>query len=1553
MADFLEERALEQGAFAEAWLEEAEHLRGSKEDHWGGDTAITAYSLMRQKRIVVHTKSTGSNDVQVADKTHQDVFPTAGSTGSAELAAGETPTIHLLYNGEDHYNGLVQIETIAGMMPAWPQPPPAFYFEQAPQAAEALPLPYKLNSSVDFPSLSSALPPSQKRNKGSSGKRKDCPGEAGPSDSVPGSSPSARASTACRGTAALGSGDDGSTPPPDLEGDILEDVRKAMVAQRSTHPHRPLEDKLRQLANDKIREHPTLPPGRPLEALDTAELWPRIFCAFEDCDWHMWEGTEDDLEQHLQDAHANDLHPLIPHLVRPKDPQDLMSIYDQAVAHRCRAQPPLAGCSLDRKALKDFANSTAEDKVESLICFSCACIYPRVEGLGCKNAIDWHPVVQDHRIFGNTAAKMETLLGFNHFMAQYDDLGGRSKLSDHEDFRPWKLTVPSHENMILFGCPEDHRCASNPAHVEEGVVCQACQVPLCRTCYAALHDGKLPAVSLANDMFTGYAPKLILESQATVMELICASPVATTLVCMSMDRKHCNEAAPMDEIAHMKRHRYGARGNALTFPLPWDDLHKALTAQAEQVAAGTPPALPRIGAELGDTVRVLLKTNKAGSTTEAEIKGLIHQANVRRQLVVDLIRHMTAIGHPAYAAVDMEAVERRAMELPEDGVPPAVLSVIKVQSDDASHDKLQPQKAATPTDGRHASDSAAGEAFATQRPKGIAAEGLADQDPNQTMVAELQRIKDDLTPPQERHHQTFEMRTGNVLVDQFNGLYMPLAFPFLFPYGTGRPDVVNYTSDPGSQPAQARRRKDDAPEVSIDVWAAAMQRRVETQFRRDWVFIFVIWNFLFRTMVNLMKNTCAYTVMGKDGKGKRMLTPGEIAEAAASLLAKLRGTYTDRGGKKKAVGGDLSKLRHTALSEAEQKVLANVEARTRQIPGTHEIRKTMRHQTHANRVCYGTSIFVTFSPSEQDSQLMVRLARARQSDPAMQHDPAPKFQSRSQPDLDVEYLNLAPEALAQTMLSYDDRVALLARDPVACAEGFNILVLLALRHLFGVRFCPNCPNCVASDRPCMDAFGSNAMATGGILGCVDAVYGSIECQKSSTRHGHFQFFVQGYHQHTPLGDILERAPAHAQQLLQQCSRYVAHVQRTIYEDPEAWRNHARAALEEEWPEYRNSSLMVGRPQYQNDAAMEPNDWKYQYLVRDVESLQQYKQHHVHLPHGPEGRRLPLAHCRDPKDPTKCKAGFPKDKQLASEPWLVGPTRAEEAGLPSKGKRNAVGLVLGPRNDPDVNGNHPALLAGLRCNGDVQVPYRLPCIAETHDERCHLKASSKELVRAAQRNQAAQAGYACDYQNKRLPIAINEIKEWGLGQRSLGTQLQDKPAGYVGARVAKRLITDCYGRGVVRGAAECFKLIAHARDYDPTSAESIKTAPTTTVWLTYGLKLLQASFQGAPWPPEPSRAQKDTREYSRPKLIACPPVTLYGGRSQQAEVWELSFYEFVRHYWLLVSPGVSSDHESIAQRQHPSWGRSLLSCRSYRGRGTAACSKQGTTGLETGRALCHP
>ena len=52
--------------------------------------------------------------------------------------------------------------------------------------------------------------------------------------------------------------------------------------------------------------------------------------------------------------------------------------------------------------------------------------------------------------------------------------------------------------------------------------------------------------------------------------------------------------------------------------------------------------LPQTGSELEEHVRVLLKTSKQGQTSEAELKTLIHQATVRRDIVVKLILHMKA-----------------------------------------------------------------------------------------------------------------------------------------------------------------------------------------------------------------------------------------------------------------------------------------------------------------------------------------------------------------------------------------------------------------------------------------------------------------------------------------------------------------------------------------------------------------------------------------------------------------------------------------------------------------------------------------------------------------------------------------------------------------------------------------------------------------------------------------------------------------------------------------------------------------------------------------------
>lgn len=179
---------------------------------------------------------------------------------------------------------------------------------------------------------------------------------------------------------------------------------------------------------------------------------------------------------------------------------------------------------------------------------------------------------------------------------------------------------------------QDHRCRAQPAHATDKVLaCEECEVPVCRQCHEDLTKAKLPRLSYANEMFTGYGLKRIYTDKVTAMELICASPALTSMILMSMESKHRahSKTSAFDEQAHMARHRYGARGNVITFPLPTEEILRTLNEFLDSDEAS--PPLPRSGQQLGDVVRVILRTNKDGHTSEEDIKTLIHQANVRRE----------------------------------------------------------------------------------------------------------------------------------------------------------------------------------------------------------------------------------------------------------------------------------------------------------------------------------------------------------------------------------------------------------------------------------------------------------------------------------------------------------------------------------------------------------------------------------------------------------------------------------------------------------------------------------------------------------------------------------------------------------------------------------------------------------------------------------------------------------------------------------------------------------------------------------------------------------
>ena len=202
------------------------------------------------------------------------------------------------------------------------------------------------------------------------------------------------------------------------------------------------------------------------------------------------------------------------------------------------------------------------------------------------------------------------------------------------------------------------------------------------------------APSLCKDLMIFYAPKEIYTGKVTVIELICASVCITSMICFSIETKYRNERA-LDSEAYMARHRMGARGNATSFPLPWNELLHQLNNQDDNDEVSSPPDLPRVGTELADVVSILLKTNEEDNPKA--MASFIHQAYVRRHVVVKLIVDAKQRGHRAYAHVDIANVHAKAEALPEGGVP---LELVTLLPHDGDLDKIQIQKAATPVSGR-------------------------------------------------------------------------------------------------------------------------------------------------------------------------------------------------------------------------------------------------------------------------------------------------------------------------------------------------------------------------------------------------------------------------------------------------------------------------------------------------------------------------------------------------------------------------------------------------------------------------------------------------------------------------------------------------------------------------------------------------------------------------------------------------------------------------------------------------------------------------------------
>ena len=240
VANFMHDQASTEVGFEEELRREAAKLRAGR---WGGHTAITAYSRMKSKRVMVHTWRPSDGSVAVEEMSHASIH-----------GKGEASIAHIFYNGVDHYDALLGLLDLSGMEAAWPQPQGPAYFkksdssgshavkrglrgkQQASKTGTGVAVKKRILKEKP-PKQSKAASKPKPSSKGSTNKRKSQPKPgAEPRDEPMPAEPS-------QPQPQSEAGDAGDAKPG-----LMEELEGIAVASTSEHPHRKLEDLIKDQA---------------------------------------------------------------------------------------------------------------------------------------------------------------------------------------------------------------------------------------------------------------------------------------------------------------------------------------------------------------------------------------------------------------------------------------------------------------------------------------------------------------------------------------------------------------------------------------------------------------------------------------------------------------------------------------------------------------------------------------------------------------------------------------------------------------------------------------------------------------------------------------------------------------------------------------------------------------------------------------------------------------------------------------------------------------------------------------------------------------------------------------------------------------------------------------------------------------------------------------------------------------------------------------------------------------------------------------------------------
>ncbi len=182
----------------------------------------------------------------------------------------------------------------------------------------------------------------------------------------------------------------------------------------------------------------------------------------------------------------------------------------------------------------------------------------------------------------------------------------------------------------------------------------------------------------------------------------------------------------------------------------------------------------------------------------------------------------------------------------------------------------------------------------------------------------------------------------------------------------------------------------------------------------------------------------------------------DLVKAAENLYKHLHGGFTGEGVHRTPINGDTTRLPFaTGLTPLERRLAWAQHFLAKNLPGSQQLRHIMGHRQWGARIAFGDCIFMTLSPNEQHSALVLRLSRFRRNDPYIKHatDMTQKLASAVYPDL--EEGTSQDEAHAE-LPEYDLRKAATAKDPLAVIEAYKTEIYHRLAIILGIRMCPRC-----------------------------------------------------------------------------------------------------------------------------------------------------------------------------------------------------------------------------------------------------------------------------------------------------------------------------------------------------------------------------------------------------------------------------------------------------------------------------------------------------------------